>query len=352
MSPELYFVIPGDLQTLTGGYAYDRELIRALSAAGIRVHHIPLSGQFPAPDQTALADASASLAAIPDHALVLVDGLAYGVMDGIAEREHHRIKIIALCHHPLAMESGLGADTEARLFQSEKKALALSRAVVVTSAATADLLTNRYGIAADRITVALPGTRRQVFADCTGNPPCLLTVATLTRRKAHDVLIAALADLKTLPWRARFVGGDQFDPAWSRVLRQQADAHGLGDRLHFAGSIEDLRAEYAAADVFVLPSRFEGYGMVFAEALSFGLPVVAARTGAVPDVVPSSAGVLVPPDNAAALAAALHDILTRPWHFKALRQGAQAAAANLPDWQETAARVTVALKAAAVHQAC
>lgn len=350
LNAELYFVIPGKLQTLTGGYAYDRALIHALDAAGIKVHHIALSDQFPRPDASALADAGAQLAAIPDHALVLIDGLAYGVMEIIAAQEHRRLKIIALCHHPLAMESGLDASAEARLWQSEQQALKLARAVVVTSAATARLLTERFGIAANSITVALPGSSKQVFAPCQGNPPCLLTVATLTRRKAHDVLIAALAQIRQLPWHARFVGGEEFDSGWVSALKKQVADLNLEDRIHFAGSIHDLNAEYAAADAFVLPSRFEGYGMVFAEALAFGLPVIAARAGAVPDVVPANAGILVPPDDADALATALRELLTRPLYYRTLRQGAQAAAANLPDWHDTAARVRQVMHAVATQQ--
>ncbi len=350
LKPELYFVIPGDLQTLTGGYAYDRALIQALEAAGIRVHPIPLSGKFPDPDADALADAATRLAAIADQSLVLIDGLAYGVMDAVAAQEHQRLNIIALCHHPLALESGLDADTRERLFTSERGALQLASAVIVTSDATATLLTDRFGIAADNITVARPGTRKNAFAPCRGNPPCLLTVATLTRRKGHDVLIAALSRLTRLPWRARFVGGDQFDPDWAQTLRKQVTSLQLDDRIVFTGSLDELDTEYAAADVFVLPSHFEGYGMVFAEALSFGLPVVATRAGALPDVVPASAGVLVPTNNVDALADALLDLLGNPSRRRELQQGAQAAAADLPDWHDTAARVLQVMQSVASHQ--
>lgn len=339
MNPELYFVIPGDLQTLTGGYAYDRALIEALETAGVKVHHVPLSAQFPRPDADALAEAARCLAAIPDQSLVLIDGLAYGVMDVLAGAEHQRLRIIALCHHPLALESGLDPDTQARLLKSERAALRLAMAVIVTSAATARLLVSRFGIANDRITVALPGTRKNSFAPCRGDPPYLLTVATLTQRKGHDVLIAALSRITELSWRARFVGGDQFDPGWASMLRKQVSTQNLDDRIHFTGSIEDLGTEYASADVFVLPSRFEGYGMVYAEALSFGLPIVATRAGAVPDVVPASAGVLVPTDNADALAEALHGLLSNPSQRRKLQQGARRAAAGLPDWHDAATRV-------------
>lgn len=339
LKPDLYFVIPGDLQTLTGGYAYGRNLIAALRAAGFRVHHITLSASFPTPDQAALADAKAQLATLPDHALVLIDGLAYGAMEMVAEQEHQRLRIIALCHHPLALESGLDPETSDRLFRSEKKALMLAHAIIVTSSATAILLEERFDISATKITVALPGTAKQTFARCQGCPPRLLTVATLTRRKAHDILLAALARIGDQAWTARFVGGLHFDPAWALELQQQSTHLGLNDRIDFVGSVDDLNAEYAAADIFVLPSRFEGYGMVFAEALSFGLPIVAARSGAVPEVVPASAGVLVPPDDIDALATALQRVLDNPDHFQTLRHGAQAAAADLPAWQDTAACV-------------
>src|SRR5439155_21666989 len=94
----------------------------------------------------------------------------------------------------------------------------------------------------------------------------------------------------------------------------------------------ELPAEYRTADCFVLPSFHEGYGMAFAEALSHGLPVVAARAGAVPSTVPESAGVLMPPGDVAALAAALRRIITEPDLRGRLAAGALAAGARLPDW--------------------
>ena len=87
-------------------------------------------------------------------------------------------------------------------------------------------------------------------------------------------------------------------------LRAQVAAENLGHRIQFAGLVPDIEPEYQQADVFILPSRFEGYGMVFAEALSAGLPVIAAKAGAVPDVVPGTAGLLVAPDDPEALAEA------------------------------------------------
>ncbi len=336
---DVYFAIPGDIDTLTGGYAYDKRLIAELRVLGLTIEHLQLSKRFPVPDAAALADAAAQFAALPDGAIVIVDGLAFGVMDSIAAQHAQRLIIIALCHHPLMLETGLSSAQVQQLFLSEQRALHSAKAVIVTSRMTANILIDQFVIPAARIVVALPGTDAQPFAPCIGNPPVLLTLATLTRRKGHDVLIDALSRIQHLEWCARFVGGMHFDPAWAQLLQQKVNSFALSERISFVGSVENVASEYSHADLFVLPSLFEGYGMAFAEALSFGLPIVAARAGAVPDLVPDSAGILVPPNDSIALADALQTLLADAAQRKHYQAGAQVAARNLPTWNETALAV-------------
>jgi glycosyltransferase involved in cell wall biosynthesis len=342
--PDIWFAIPGDLDTLTGGYAYDRRLLAGLRARGLVVQHLPLPGRYPRATREDLNHADAALAALPDGATVLIDGLAYGVLDACAARQRDRLRLIGLCHHPLALESGISEEEALRLAASERAALQAARAVVVTSAYTAHLLCAKFALSSQRIVIAPPGVDPGPFARCVGSPPVLLTVATLTRRKAHDVLIAALAQLQGLSWQARFVGGGHYDRSWSAALREQVSAAGLQQRITFVGEKPNVAAEYHAADLFVLPSWFEGYGMVFSEALAAGLPVVAARAGAVPDVVPEQAGILVPPGDSAALAAALSRILTDSSLRLRLQQGAREAACALPRWEDTARMVEALIR--------
>lgn len=294
---------------------------------------------LPEPDAAALARTAQLLSGLPDRALVIIDGLAFGLMPEIARAEASRLRLVALCHHPLALETGLDAASRQRLQQSEQRALQAARAVIVTSMRTGKLLTEQFAVAPDKITVALPGTDRQAFAAANHAIPMLLTVATLTQRKAHDVLIAALAQVKHLHWQARFVGGGEFDTAWTAHLQQLVQQHQLQHRITFVGALRDLREEFQHSDVFVLPSLYEGYGMAFAEALAVGLPIIAARAGAVPDVVPESAGMLVPPGDSAALAEALQQILSDTALRQQLQQGARAAALQLPTWTDSALRV-------------
>lgn len=339
----LYFLYPGDLDTPTGGYRYDRRLIAELRRAGARVEARALP-HLVAASCDADRKAREELAALPDHSLVIIDGLAFGVMDELAQAESQRLRLIALCHHPLAFETGLEASEQSTLWETERRALACARRVVVTSAFTGRVLCEDFSVPLEKVVVAPPGTDRVSFAAADADLPLLLCVASLTPRKGHDVLIEALSSLRDLAWRARFVGGDRFDPDWAASLKARTETLGLTQRIEFANEVEDTHPEYHLADLFVLPSLFEGYGMVFAEALAAGLPIVAARAGAVPDVVPESAGLLVPPGDPEALAEALRSLLRDPARRLRLRDGARDAAAGLPTWTDTAARVADSLK--------
>src|SRR5262249_16826593 len=140
----------------------------------------------------------------------------------------------------------------------------------------------------------------------------LLAVATVTPRKGHLILIEALARLADLDWHLLCVGSLERDPATATAFRQAIARHHLADRVTLAGEWppERLGAAYRQADCFVLPSFHEGYGMAFAEALAHGLPIVATTGGAISETVPASAGLLVPPGDSAALAAALRRLMS------------------------------------------
>ena len=345
LTTPIFFAIPGDLNQHTGGYAYDRRLITELTALGIPVEVVQLSGRFPQPTPADLAEAEAKLANLPQDAILLADCLAFGVMEEVVSNllsQQKNLHIIALCHHPLALETGLSSAQQAAYRISEARALGASKAILVTSHTTAHILKNEFGIA--NIYVALPGTDRQNFAPAIGNPPILLTVASLTRRKAHDLLIDALATLSHLPWQARFVGAASFDPEWARLLHQKVADYGLEQRVLFLGDLANTQQEYANADLFVLPSHYEGYGMAFAEALAFGLPIIAARAGAVPELVTESAGILITPGDVQQLANALNHLLTNEEDRKRLQTGAQQLAENLPSWGDTALVVAGLIK--------
>lgn len=345
--PDVWFAIPGDLATLTGGYAYARRLMAALPAAGWYPHHLQLPGSFPNPSPGDLAATAEMLSALPEQTAVLVDGLAFGALPPhlLAELD---LSLTVLVHHPLAEETGLSTEAAARLRASERAALPMAQSVVVTSGHTLETMVRDYGVPRDWLTLARPGTDPAPRAKGSPDVPNLLTVATLTHRKAPDVLIDALARIADLRWTSTLVGSIERDAATTAKVRELIARHGLQDRVALRGELQDeaLSAAYAGADVFALPSRHEGYGMVFAEALARGLPIVACAAGAVPETVPADAGLLVPPDDPQALAEALRRVLSDVAFRRQLAERSWQHGQHLPTWNDAAGCVGEALWAA------
>ena len=344
------FAVPGDLAAPTGGYAYDRRMIAELEKLGWQVDVVALGDGFPRPTWAQKEFAAQALAEVPGSHPVMVDGLALGVLPEAAIAVRARRPLVALVHHPLAIETGLSAADALTMRQSERAALACASAVVVTSAPTARLLVSDYGVAPDRIAVARPGTDRGTAERKPGDATVqLLSVGSLVERKGFDVLIAALATLKDLPWRLRIAGDRTRNPAVAARLDADIAHHELAGRVDVLGAVSDQRIVelYASSDVFVLASRFEGYGMAYAEAIAHGLPVIGTTGGATPETVPQGAGVLVPPGDEAALAAALRRIIAEPDTRSAMADAARASAASLPGWSESAKILAAAIERAA-----
>jgi glycosyltransferase involved in cell wall biosynthesis len=346
---DFVFAIPGDLRTPTGGYTYDRRMIAELRELGWRPEVLNLGEGFPHPSALTLAAAKASLTDVPKGRPIVIDGLAFGVMPEAAESLRETHPLIALVHHPLALESGVTPDQASALRVSERRALACTRAVIANSAATARTLEADYGVPRERIAVAPPGTDRVqlVRPNTTSTLVALLAVGALVPRKGYDLLIQALSGLLDLPWRLTIVGDDR-DPATSEKLRADIEHHRLGPRVSLVGVVQPshLAELYAASDLFVLPSRYEGFGMAYAEAIAHGLPVIGTTAGAIPETVPTEAGVLIPPNDVPALAAALRRLIEDPNERAQLAAGAAAAAAHLPTWRESAELFSAAMEKA------
>jgi glycosyltransferase involved in cell wall biosynthesis len=360
----LIVIIPGDLETRTGGYGYDRRIIAGLRDRGWRVDVRSLHDSFPHPTPAARDDAARVLAASPNDAVVVIDGLALGALPAEVEREAVRLRIVALVHHPLAAETGLDPAVAAELELSERRALAASRVVVVTSRATAGALA-QYGVTPDRLAVVEPGTDPAPLASGSAPQPsalnhepsaislqpleiALLCVATLTPRKGHALLFHALASIPDRRWRLTCAGSLDRDPATVQRLRAQLRADGLEDRVTLAGDLDaaTLAIHFDRSDLFVLPTLYEGYGMAVAEALARGLPVVSTATGAIRDLV-DGGGVVVPPGDLPAFTNALARVIGDAGLRERLAHAARRVRDRLPTWEDAAAAMAKALEAAA-----
>ncbi|SUS06309.1 conserved hypothetical protein [Candidatus Defluviicoccus seviourii] len=347
--PQFHFLLPGPKETVSGGFLYDRRMIGALKRAGLLASLITLPDCFPYPPADVVARARDALAALPPESWLIVDGLALAPLhEHIAALQAGRLHVVALIHHPLCDESGVSEPERARLFASERRALAAARHVIVSSATTARRLAD-FGLAAERITVVPPGITRAAGAGTRrrrddDHAVRLLSVGSLVPRKGQDVLVQALARVRGLPWRLTLVGPER-NRSFARRLRTFSRGLGLRGRVRFAGAVPPMRLEqnYREADVFVLPSRMEGYGIALAEAMAHGLPIVTTPAGAIPEVVPATAGVFVAPGAAKPLARALAVLIRNPDRRRRLRRGAFKAPAARRIWARAEADFIAAL---------
>lgn len=342
--PQVYFAIPGELQTVSGGYAYDRRLLRELGKLGRKVQVLSLDSSFPHPDELALKRTAEALAALPPDSLVLIDGLAHGALP-VALLRGCGHRLVALVHHPLAEETGLPQALARDMAQRERAALAEAQAVIATSAHTARTLEGTYGVPADKLTVALPGMDAggRAVPD-PGQPPLILSVGNLMPRKGHVDLVSALAMLADRPWRAAICGNLSRDPQTTAAVEARRAATGLCERIELLGEVETtaLARLYRQASIFAMAAYHEGYGMAFAEALCHGLPVVGYAAGAVPDTV-GEAGLLVPTGDIPALAGALGRLLDDEQERRRLAEVAWQRGQTLPGWEQTARAVLAVL---------
>ncbi|MEV4351467.1 glycosyltransferase family 4 protein [Actinoplanes sp. NPDC049596] len=333
MSSPLWAVLPGgidDPAAPSGGNRYDRAVLCRLERD---VHELAIGGTWPSPGPASRRALQWALADIPDGALVLVDGLVGCGVPELLAPHAQRLRLTVLVHLPLSDETGLSPTEAAGLRAKERAALHLATTVIATSDAAAAHLAAMHDL--PRVEVAAPGVDPAPLAEPHSDGHRLLCVASVSPRKGQDLLVGALEnDLPGLNWKCVFAGA-LINPVPY-----------LSGRITFTGPLAgaDLDAAYAQADLFVLPSRNETYGMVVTEALARGLPVLATAVGGVPEALGTTPagrpGILVPPDDRPALAAALRGWLTRAPLRASLRAAARQRRQTLPTWAGTAQRIT------------
>jgi glycosyltransferase involved in cell wall biosynthesis len=350
---QLIFVYPGDLNSPTGGYAYDRRIIAGLKSLGWEIQLISLEEGYPFPNPAQAKRAKEQLQWLASGVPMVIDGLALGALPEAAAcvAEHH--PLIALIHHPLAFEFGLSEEQAALLKQSETEALRHASGVIANSPSTARDLHLHYGVPIDRIDVVLPGTDRSAHQRERSQTPNgnrdvirLLSVGSIIPRKGFHDLLAALAPLADLPWTLSIAGDTTRNAGAFEQLISDITRFGFAGRVQVLGAVSDSELDilYTQADAFVLASLFEGYGMVYAEAIAYGLPIVATRGGAIPDTVPSEAGLLVSPGDVSALTLALKTVIEDAPHRARLSSGAIRAANQQPTWDQAVGQFAAALR--------
>jgi glycosyltransferase involved in cell wall biosynthesis len=352
---EVHVVVPegiDDPARPSGGNAYDRRVCRGLAALGWTVHEHAVPDAWPRLGASGHAALAGAVERIPDGAVVLLDGLIASAAPEVLGPHARRLRQVVLVHMPLGHRPPDGEADAVRA--REREVLAGAAAVVTTSAWSRRRLGELYALPADRVHVAEPGVDRAGLAPGSAAGDALLCVAAVTPDKGHDVLLDALATATDLPWRCACVGSLDRDPAFAEGVRRRAADGGLGDRVRFPGprTGPELDRAYATADLLVLASHAETYGMVVTEALARGVPVLAAEVGGVTEALGhgedgARPGLLVPPGDPAALGAALRAWLGDAELRGRLRRAARERRASLRGWPATTSVLAGVLAGAA-----
>ena len=335
----------------SGGNVYDRRVCSGLASQGWVVHEHAVRGFWARPHAGSFAELAGVVQRIPDDAVVLLDGMVASAAPEVLVPHADRLRLVVLVHMPLGHRPPSDEVDDVRT--RERAVLSAAVAVLTTSTWCRRRLLELYQLSADRIRVAEPGVDTAELATGTADGGALLCVAAVTFDKGHDVLLDALATISDRSWHCVCVGSLGRDPAYAESLRRRSLDGSLADRVDFLGprTGADLDRSYAAADLAVLASRAETYGMVVAEALARGLPVVASEVGGLPETLGQGAGgirpgLLVPPDDAVALGGALRAWLDDAGLRRRLRAAARERRESLPGWSNATSMVAGTLAGA------
>ncbi len=341
---KIVYTVSEDYERRTGGWIYNENLLRELGRLGHPIERLVLPGGFPNPSDTAVAATGEIFARIPDDTLVLVDQICLGVLPALAAVQGTRLRLAMIVHHPIAFENESDKAASEELFASEKAVLVHVRHAIVTSLTTCRALVERYGVPAEKIICAEPGSdRRAVSQGSTEGPLRLLSVGALVPRKGQDVLLSAMAGLTDLPWSLTIVGNTNRDRQHLGRIRQILDRNQLRERACLVGELsqDDLDELWQTTDLFVSASRHEGYGMAVAEAIARGIPVVTTRAGAVGEWISPDAALVVPNGDVQRLCRAIRSVMENCVLRQNLRAGALAQRKSLPEWTTAARKVSV-----------
>lgn len=316
----VFFVVPDSIDDplrVSGGNIYDRHVRDGLRAAGWQVRMIPV------PEITESGDV---LLAVPDEAVVIVDGLV-AVRESSAMTAHaSRLRMIVLAHMVASLlpdhtDHTAKTAEPAGVIDRERAAMRSAQRVITTSEWTRSELVKRALANPCDAVVALPGARLAPMSTPSASGGRLVCVGVVARHKGQDLLVEALTHLTSIEgWTATVVGSLTTEPAFVGELAEVVARASLTDRVSFTGPLTgaELEAAYAAADLVVVPSRSESYGMVVAEALAHGIPVLATDVGGIREAlsgwgdVPTDARArpwapLIPAEDTNALETALRE---------------------------------------------
>ncbi len=335
-------LIYGSLETLSGGYFYDRKLVESLRAAGDQVEIISLPWRnYPAH----LAD-NLTFRLPPGLDLLIQDELNHPSLLA-ANRRPRPYPVVSLVHHLRCSEQRPAWQNNLyRLV--ERRYLRSVDGFIFNSRTTRDVV---HALSGDDKPhhIAYPPTDR--FGDALSpnlvaaraaqpGPLRILFLGNLIPRKGLHTLLESLAQLPADMARLEIIGSPQSDPSYAAAMRQRAETIAAPITFHGPLNDEPLAEQLRSAHILALPSTYEGFGIVYLEGMGFGLPAIGTTAGAAAEIITHAhTGYLIPPDDSTTLAAHLSQLAANRALLAQLAQNALQRYNQQPRWEETAAQV-------------
>jgi glycosyltransferase involved in cell wall biosynthesis len=341
-------VIYGSLDTLSGGYLYDRKLVEFLRAQGDTVEIISL------PWRNYAAHLTDNLTfSLPTNLDILIqDELNHPSLIA-ANQKSHPYPIVSLVHHLRCSE--LRPKWKNDFYRIiERKYLQSVDGFIFNSQTTKDVVNGVIGKGKPLI-IAYPPTDRfgkaiseeEILARAPQTPLRILFLGNIIERKGLHILLNALLTLDPSSFSLDIVGPTTADPEYTRKMKEFVTVNGLSSIVHFHGALNNdtLIHKLRQAHVLVVPSSYEGFGIVYLEGMCFGLPVIGTTAGAAGEIIEhKKTGYLIQPDDHQALATYLSQLASNRRLLAELSLNARRRYTQQPAWNETASQIRTFLQ--------
>ncbi len=344
----LALVIYGSLDILSGGYLYDRKLVEYLRAQGDSVEVVSM----PWRNYAAHLTDNLSFRLPRGLDLVIEDELNHPSLIA-ANRRPHPYPVISLVHHLRSSEQRPAWQN--RLYRWVEKKYLQSVDGFIFNSKTTEAVVGGLAEGGRRSVVAFPPTDRfgemiaehEIRARAESDEFRVLFLGNVIRRKGLHTLLEAMERLQTLDISLDVIGAVDIEPRYAAAMLSKAAVQGLRSKVHFHGPLDkdQLIPNLRQSHVLVVPSSYEGYGIVYLEGMGFGLPAIGTTAGAAGEIITDGQnGYLIPPGDAEGLAAALRYLATDRDLLARLSLNALQRFRAQPKWAETAAKIRAFLQ--------
>ena len=345
-------VIYGSLDTLSGGYLYDRMLVERLQADGDKVEIISLPGRsYLANLQDNFSAGLLRCLQTMQVDVLLEDELNHPSLWRINHllQEKARYPIVSIVHHLRCSESRPAWQNRV-IAMLERRYLSSVDAFVFNSQTTRQVVENLAGVSQPSV-VAYPGGDRlhpaisevQIAVRAIQSGPLrIFFLGNLIPRKGLQILLQALSRLPQDAWMLTVAGSLEMDRGYASAILRQVRSARLESQVHFLGPLKDaeLMEQFLFNQVLAVPSSYEGFGIAYLEGMGFGLPAIATTQGAACEIIASGEnGYLVSPDDPRELAECLLQLAEDRELLLRLSLGAHQHFTDHPTWEQTTVRI-------------